>query len=164
MLWRGAATALRLRPISIREACVYVARWHRHLLPPRGALFALSAWRDGVEPCGVIVVGRPVARRQQDGVTCEVLRCAVPEGERNAPSFLYGKAKRAAQSLGYLRCVTSTLASESGATMRAVGATRTGESKGLSWDKPSRRRVNQTAAQSAPKVRWTLFDQRGGAA
>lgn len=149
------------RPITIRDASAYVARWHRHLNPPRGALFALSAYRAGaVEPCGVILVGRPVGRGLQDGVTCEVLRCAVPEGERNAASFLYGKAKRAAQALGYLRCVTSTLVSEGGATMRAIGAQLDGEDRGREWTTPSRPRAKGLGAQGVAKRRWTLFDDR----
>lgn len=149
------------RPISIREAKAYVARWHRHLKPPTGALFALSAYRLGaVEPCGVIIVGRPLAEARQDGVTCEVLRCAVPEGERNAASFLYGKAKRAAQALGYLRCVTSSLATESGDTLRAVGAQLDRTDKGREWSSPGRPRAKGLAAQSVMKHRWTLFDDR----
>lgn len=150
--------------MSIREATAYCARWHRHLNPPRGALFALSAYRDGLEPVGVILVGRPLARRQQDGVTCEVLRCAVPEGEPNACSFLYGAAKRAAKALGYLRCVTKTLTTESGASLRAIGAVALGETAGQSWDVPSRPRVHaRTKAQLANKKAWVLFDDRGAA-
>lgn len=151
---------LALHPISIRDASQYVARWHRHLKPPRGGLFALAAYQGGLEPVGVIIIGRPVGRRSQDGITCEVLRCACLETARNAPSFLYGAAKRAAQALGYKRCLTSTLASESGATMRAIGAKMIGETAGQSWNVPSRKRVDQTAAQLQPKIRWSLFDDQ----
>jgi hypothetical protein len=155
---------LTMRPISIRDATAYCARWHRHLNPPRGALFALSAYRDGLEPVGVILVGRPLARMQQDGVTCEVLRCTVPEGERNACSFLYGAAKRAAKALGYLRCVTKTLVTESGASLRAIGAVRGTITPGQSWDTPSRPRVQaRTKAQLADKIPWVLFDERATA-
>lgn len=153
--------ALTLQPISIRNASAYVDRWHRHLPPPRGALFALSAYNGGVEPVGVIIVGRPVARRQQDGLTCEIVRCAVQEGERNAASFLYGAAKRAAKALGYLRAVTSTLVTENGASMRAIGATLERTVGGAEWDRPSRERTTKSAAQLVGKHRWTLFDERG---
>jgi hypothetical protein len=158
---------MTLRPISIRDASAYVARWHRHLAkkkPPR-ALFALSAWRElsDVDPCGVIIVGRPKARMLQDGRTCEVVRCAVREGERNAASFLYGAAKRAAKALGYLRCVTSTLVTESGASMRAVGAKLVRTVPGEEWDRPSRPRDIQGGAQLVGKHRWTLFDERTSA-
>lgn len=40
-------TRLRIVPISIKNAKQYVARWHRHLDPCRGALFALAASRGG---------------------------------------------------------------------------------------------------------------------
>lgn len=155
--------SLELRPMSIREASAYVSRWHRHLDPPSGALFALAAWRSAqLEPAGVLIVGRPVGRGLQDGRTCEVLRCATDES-RNVPSFLYGAAKRAAKALGYLRCVTSTLARESGATMRAIEAVPTGQVRGRSWNTPKRPRKDRTAAQREPKQRWTLFDDRPNA-
>lgn len=156
--------SLVLRPISIREASAYVARWHRHLRARSRALFALSAYDGGLEPVGVIIVGRPNARLFQDGLTCEVLRCATIEEARNAPSFLYGAAKRAAHALGYRRCVTYTLLSESGATMRAIGANRDMEIPGDNGDRPSRRRADPTAARLQPKVRWTLFDERAAIA
>jgi hypothetical protein len=149
---------LRLVPISIRGASEYVARWHRHSAVPRGALFALSCATTGsVEPCGVAMVGRPVARKLQDGRTCEVIRVAT-DGTHNACSFLYGAAKRAAQAMGYVRCITYTLASENGGSLRAIGAVQSGTVKGASWDSPSRRRTDKTASQRQDKVRWTLFD------
>lgn len=46
---------------------------HRHNKAPRGARFALEAiW--GGEVVGVCIVGRPVARMLDDGLTCEVIR------------------------------------------------------------------------------------------
>jgi hypothetical protein len=129
-----------------------------------GGLFALSAWLpEGIEPVGVIIVGRPLARLLHDGATCEVLRCATVEGApRNTPSFLYGAAKRAAQALGYLRCVTSTLASESGDTLRAVGAVELRRDAPASWDRAARPRGEGVAARRLEaKVRWSLFDLRG---
>jgi hypothetical protein len=106
----------------------------------------------------VAIIGRPVARGLQDGTTCEVVRVAT-DGTRNACSFLYGASKRAAQSLGYRRCITYTLATESGASLRAVGATPDATVKGRSWDTPSRRRSDKSSVQTADKVRWTLFSE-----
>lgn len=144
-------------PISISGAREYVARWHRHSEVPRGGLFAVAcALPDAVEPCGVAIVGRPVARMLQDGRTCEVTRVAT-DGTRNACSFLYGVCRRVSQAMGYTRCITYTLASESGASLRAAGATVETHVAGRSWDTPSRRRIDKTTAQRADKVRWSLF-------
>lgn len=114
--------SLRVVPVTVKAAKLYVARWHRHHDPPQGGLWALGAVRDDVaDLCGVAIVGRPVARSLQDGFTCEVIRLATDES-RNACSFLYGAVRRAAQVLGYRRCITYTLARESGASLRGCGA------------------------------------------
>ena len=153
-------SSLQIIPISISGAIAYVSRWHRHSSAPRGGLFAVACIVSGaVEPCGVAVIGRPVARMMQDGRTCEVTRLAT-DGTRNACSFLYSAAKRVAQALGYTRCITYTLASESGASLRAVGAVPTVRVVGRSWDTPSRKRTDKTVSQRADKVRWSLFDAR----
>lgn len=141
-------------PISIRGANEYVARWHRHIHIVRGALFALDAYEHGAaEPCGVVIVGRPKARRLQDGLTCEVVRLAT-DGTRDCCSFLYARARRAAQALGYRRCITYTLATEGGASLRAIGAKVSGAVVAASWDKPSRRRTDKH--KPADRVRWEL--------
>ena len=147
---------MMMRPISINNANQYVARWHRHSSVVRGALFALSAYADAgaVEPCGVVIVGRPKARRLQDGITCEVVRLAT-DGTRDCCSFLYAKAKRAAQSLGYRRCITYTLASESGASLRAIGATPGATVAAQLWDRQSRKRMDKH--KPAERVRWELM-------
>lgn len=149
--------SLRIVPITIGAAKEYVSRWHRHHEPPQGALFAVACQLiAAVEPCGVAIVGRPVARRLQDGLTCEVLRVAT-DGTHNACSVLLGACKRIAKALGYVRCVTYTLADESGASLRAVNAVPTAAVKGASWDTPSRPRVDKGNAQRKVKVRWDLF-------
>ena len=119
--------------MSIRDAQRVVSQWHRHLDAPVGAKFALSAWDMG-RLVGVALVGRPVARMSDDGRTAEVIRVAT-DGTPNACSFLYSRAKRAAQALGYERVITKTLPEESGASLRAVGASWYGQSRGGSWDR-----------------------------
>jgi len=129
---------LKLLPISISDAKVWVQNLHRHHRPPLGGLFALAAERSGAV-VGVVVVGRPVARRSDDGYTCEVTRCAT-DGTRNACSFLYGAAWRAAKALGYRRILTYTLPEEGGASLRATGWLEVGDAGGGSWSCPSRPR------------------------
>lgn len=146
-----------LVPMSVSAAKQYVARWHRHSEMPHSALFALGcATGSGFDVCGVALVGRPKARMLDNGTTCEVVRVAT-DGTRNACSFLYGACKRAAQALGYRRCITYTLERESGASLRAVGAVAEATVRGRSWNTPSRRRTDKTAAQTENKVRWSLL-------
>lgn len=141
---------MELRDISIRDAMRYVDDWHRHLSRPQGAKFALAAW-VGDRVVGVALVGRPVARREQPR-TAEVIRVAT-DGTRNACSFLYARAKRAAQALGYRRVVTKTLPGEGGASLRAVAATLVGETRAQQWDRENRRR---TPKEHQSKLRWEL--------
>lgn len=144
---------MELRPIDIEDAKAVVRRLHRHLDPPPGAKFALAAWHEG-QLVGVALVGRPVARKDDEKRDiAEVTRVAT-DGTPNACSFLYARAKRAAQALGYRRVKTKTLPGESGASLRAVGATFQGESAGGSWDRANRRRAG--TAPTCPKLKWEL--------
>jgi hypothetical protein len=142
--------SLELRPITISAASAFVAEHHRHHDPPTGAKFALAAWLDG-QLVGVAMVGRPVSRMLDDGMTAEVIRVAT-DGTRNACSFLYGASKRAAQAMGYRKVLTYTLEDEGGASLRAVGWSRVGLAGGGSWSVPSRPRVDHHPLQQ--KIRW----------
>ena len=110
---------LRLEPIELRSANSFVARLHRHSKPVRGQKFSIAV-TDGVVVHGVAIAGRPVARLLQNGLTIEILRVCT-DGARNACSILYGACCRAAAAMGYTLAVTYTLASESGASLRASG-------------------------------------------
>lgn len=68
------------------------------------------------------------------------LGCA--KDQRNAASFLYGAAARAAFALGYSRIGTYILASEPGSSLKAVGWRLIGRVQGRSWSCPSRPRVD----------------------
>jgi hypothetical protein len=149
---------LQLVPISIRGANEYVARWHRNHPVVRSALFAVAAQRLGdVDLCGVAIVGRPKARGLQDGRTCEVVRVAT-DGTANVCSFLYQRARRAAQALGFTRCKTYTLVTEGGSSLRALGLTPEATVRGRTWDTPARRRAEPTDTQLTDKYRWELFN------
>lgn len=103
---------LELVPISLKEANAYVERYHRHHKPVVGHKFSIAAAVDG-EIVGVAIVGRPVSRYLDDGWTLEVNRLCT-NGYRNACSFLYSAAWRAARNLGYKKLITYILESESG--------------------------------------------------
>lgn len=144
---------LELRPISIREARAAVKLWHRHLPPPQGARFAIAAY-VGDRLVGVALVGNPPSRKAMDGRTAEVTRVAT-DGTRNACSFLYARAKRAAQALGFIRVKTKTLPTESGASLRAVCARETHRVKAQVWNRPSRRR-SARPVEAQEKIAWDL--------
>lgn len=143
---------LHIVPIGFRDACAFVAMWHRHLKPPRGMKFCLGI-ADGTTLVGVAIVGRPVARAYDDGRTLEVNRTAT-DGTRNVNSMLYGAAWRAAKALGYLRLITYTMDDETGASLRAAGyriiASRPARP---GWDAPSRPRDSH-GADEIPRTLW----------
>lgn len=131
--------------IGLDEANAFVTQHHRHHRPVIGHLFSLGAAMDG-QIIGVAIVGRPVARGRNDGVTAEVTRLAT-DGTRNACSFLYGAAARAAFALGFKRIGTYILASEPGTSLAAAGWRQIGEVRGRSWSCPTRPRVDKHPTQ-----------------
>jgi hypothetical protein len=131
---------MALQPLDLDEANAFVARLHRHHKPVVGHKFSIGAEKDG-EIVGVCIVGRPVARRRDDGMTLEVTRLCT-DGTRNACSFLYGAAARACFALGYKRIGTYILASEPGASLTAANWRLVGGTPGKSWSVPSRPRVD----------------------
>jgi len=143
--------SISLQPITYKEACEFVRRYHRHHLPPQGWKFGIAA-NDGDKIVGVVTVGRPVARMLDDGLTLEVTRCCT-DGTKNACSILYGAARRAAWELGYKRLFTYILASENGASLKASGYKLIGVAGGGSWSRENRKRIDQ-----APTVQKQLFE------
>ena len=141
-------------PVTISEAKAYVREVHRHAPVIQGGLFAVGlAESPGPRPLvGVAIVGRP-SRLIQDGWTCAITRLAT-DGSRNACSMLYGAAWRAAKAIGYRRARTYTLTTESGASLRAIGARPIGLTEGRSHSRPKRPRTDKH--EIAPRVIWEL--------
>jgi hypothetical protein len=138
-------------PISLADANDFVERLHRHHPPVQGHKFSIGATIAG-QIVGVVIVGRPVSRHRDDGMTLEVTRLCT-DGTRNACSFLYGKAARAAFSLGYARIGTYTLPDEGGASLRASGWHLIGERGGGEWSQPSRPR-DPMQSPTGTKLLW----------
>lgn len=132
---------LELQPITFREACAYIAEHHRHHQPPIGHKFSIAVNDGATMVVGVIMVGRPVNRHLDNGWTAEVTRCCT-DGMKNAASMLYAAAWRAARAIGYKRLITYTLATESGTSLKAAGWRVLYQTRGGSWNCPSRPRVN----------------------
>ena len=133
---------LNLTPVSFADACWFVGEHHRHHVAPRGHKFSVGVTRSG-QLVGVAIVGRPVARERQDGLTLEVTRLCVAPRERNACSMLLGAAARAAFAMGYRRLGSYILVTETGTSYRAAGWRLVGEVKGRSWSTPSRPRIDR---------------------
>jgi hypothetical protein len=140
------ARKFTIERVSLAEANAFVARLHRHHKPVVGHLFSLGASKAG-EIVGVAIVGRPVARMRDDGETAEVTRLCT-NGTKDACSFLYGAAARAAFALGFKRIGTYILASEQGTSLTAAGWRLIGEAGGGSWSRASRPRVDAHPTQA----------------
>jgi hypothetical protein len=143
-------------PMSLAEANAIVTALHRHSGATQGGKFAIGCALDDVL-WGVAIVGRPVAQGLQDGVTLELLRnCTAPGAPMGVASFLYARAWRACQQLGYRRMVSYTLQSENGGSLRGAGMRIAGEvSGGRQWNSKSRPRLEKDIYAQA-KFRWEI--------
>jgi hypothetical protein len=146
-------TKFTIERIGLDEANAFVATHHRHHKPVVGHLFSIAAaTADSLDGgsrkiVGVAIIGRPVARGRDDGVTAEITRLAT-DGTKNACSFLYGASSRAAFALGFKRIGTYILASEPGTSLTAAGWRLVGEVRGRSWSCPSRPRIDKHPTQA----------------
>lgn len=145
---------LTLHPLTLKEARRFVAKHHRHHKAPQGGLFAIGCVSgESDEPCGVVIVGRPVARMADDGWTAEVTRLCTT-GERNACSMLYSAAWRACRAMGYKRLITYILASEPGVSLQAAGWRLVGETCGGTWNRRGRPRYDKHPLEG--KLLWEV--------
>ena len=122
---------LTLRPVSLAEANAFVALHHRHHKPVTGHKFSIGCTEDG-QLVGVAIVGRPVSRYLDNGLTLEVNRLCT-DGTKNACSMLYAAAWRASRAMGYQKIITYILDTENGASLRAAGWTCAGIAGGKRW-------------------------------
>lgn len=116
----AARMSLTIVPLTFRAGAEFVGRYHRHNKPPRGCKFVLGVCDSEGVLRGVAMVGRPVARAYDDGLTAEVNRTAT-DGTLNVNSALYGAAWRVCSAMGYRRMVTYTQGTETGGSLAAAG-------------------------------------------
>jgi hypothetical protein len=57
---------LRIIPLNLDEANELVRKWHRHHRPALGHKFSIGIAEEE-RVCGAAIVGRPVARRLDNG-------------------------------------------------------------------------------------------------
>ncbi|RZU43886.1 hypothetical protein EV284_1338 [Streptomyces sp. BK022] len=149
------AVRLHIYPMKFRAACAYVDRIHRHHDAPQGHQFSLGVRTDAGLLVGVAIVGRPVSKVLDDGLTVEVTRLAT-DGTPNACSALYAAAWRTARSAGYRRAITYTQDGESGASLRAAGWRKTAELPARpGWHAPSRPR-RTLGTEHVARTRWEI--------
>lgn len=115
---RMTRAGLEIRPVTLRQAKEFVAQNHRHHLPPQGHKFSIGLYA-GDRMVGCAICGRPVSRYLDNNEICEITRLCT-DGTENACSMLYGACCRIAREMGYKKMITYTLASENGASLRAV--------------------------------------------
>ena len=139
-----------IQPISLAAANSMVVQWHRHSGQVRGHRFSLGLFDELGPLLGVVIVGRPVSRVLDNGSTVEITRLTT-DGTRNACSMLYAAACHEARRRGFSLCVTYTLATETGASLRAAGFTHVADVTPRQWDAPSRPRSRRTPV---PRHRW----------
>lgn len=134
---------LEIIPLTLKQANELVSKLHRHHKPVRGHRFSIGLQRDG-ELCGAVVIGRPVARKNDQYLWAEVTRL-VTDGSLNACSRLYAAAARAAKEMGFKRIQTYILQEEPGTSLKAAGWEFDHVTSGGDWNCPSRkgRRVDQ---------------------
>lgn len=143
--------ALRARPLTIAQANDYITRHHRHHKPVVGHRFSIGAEDTGVL-VGIAVVGRPVSRGCDPYAVAEVTRLAT-DGTKNACSFLYARAARAAEAMGFDCIQTYILDTEDGTSLKAAGWQMEGEVYGREWKRADGdpRRTDQP---NTAKTRW----------
>lgn len=148
-----ANTPLEIRPLAFREACNLVDALHRHHTRPAGHKFAIGAANQEGRRVGAAIVGRPISRHLDDGLTLEVTRL-VTDGSRNCCSMLLAAAWRAAKALGYRRLITYTHAAEGGASLRAAGWIKVRDLPPRhGWSTPTRPRKDRGTDEIA-RILW----------
>jgi hypothetical protein len=154
-----------VRPITLEQAQAFVLEHHRHNKPPHRCRFSMGlnlvdefGLHGGDQLVGVVMIGRPVARMLDDGVTAEVIRlCVNDRAPRGSYSKLYRAAWRAWAAMGGHAMITYTLQSECGSSLRGAGWIRDAELRGrtgMAWCNRDGRDDHDVVRE--PKVRWRV--------
>ena len=146
---------MKLTHVELKEANAFVEDLHRHCKPMQGHRFSIGAEHAG-ELVGVAIIGRPVARKTCQRTVVEVSRLCT-DGTKNACSFLYGAAARAAKALGYAKIQTFILEEEPGTSLKAAGWQPVGETAAgaQGWTRGSRPRPDDPS----PKGQKTKYEK-----
>jgi len=149
---------MKIVPLTLADANAFVILHHRHNKKVQGHKFSIGVVEN---EClvGVAIVGRPVSRHLDDGITMEITRLTVLENApKNSCSFLYRAAWRCWSAMGGKRIITYTTESESGASLKGAAFKNVAISpawkEGTGWTTRSNR-VWQPV-HSEGKIRWEI--------
>ena len=145
-----SVTGLALVPLSFKDACELIERWHRHHAPPQAHLFSIGCVLNG-ELVGCVIVNRPAARHYNGQGVAEVSRLAT-DGTPHVASKLYAAAARACTAMGYRRMQTYILEREPGTSLKAAGWTLADKVANTNWGHASRR--GAAVVTREPRLRW----------
>jgi hypothetical protein len=143
---------LKIHPISLKQANAFVDINHRHHKPSVGHKWSIGLMENN-ELVGVAIVGRPVSRHLDNGITAEVARLAT-NGITNGCSMLYGACARIAKEMGYHKIQTYILDIEPGTSLKASGWILEAISPGGEWIRNDGR-VTINDQPKNPKQRWS---------
>jgi len=151
------AKEFQVIPLSLKEANDFIIEHHRHNKKVPVHKFSLGCMKDN-EMIGVVIVGRPVARRLDDRLVAEIHRlCIKDPSPKNACSFLYNKCWNIWLQMGGKKILTYTLTKESGSSLRGAGWNIVNVTKPLSknakgWK--TRKNRNSQEVYYQEKFRW----------
>ena len=110
---------MKIKPYTLRAANEYVRQHHRHSKVVVGCKFCIAAVDEDGQVIGVAIVGRPVARKLDDGYVGEIVRTCT-EGAKNVNSFLYGACARIWKEMGGTKILTYTNLDKNKKTMHSL--------------------------------------------
>lgn len=149
---------MKIVSLTLADANAFVEQHHRHSKKVQGHKFSIGAVVDG-QLVGVAIVGRPVARKLDDGLTLEVTRCCVlDDAPKGSCSFLYRRAWRIWAAMGGERLITYTLDIETGSSLRGAGFVELARSpawkEGKGWT--TRQNRQWQPVHQHGKIRWGI--------
>ena len=127
------AQKLVIKQITLKQANGFVLGNHRHHSKVVGHKFSIGCFSDS-QVVGVVIIGRPISRKLDNGSTLEVTRlCTI--GIKNTASKLLASSARIAKEFGYKKIITYILKSEEGISLKAAGwELEYDNCGGLSWN------------------------------
>ncbi len=149
------AKVVSIKPLTIKEANEFIKEHHRHHRPTarNNGKWALAAVDDNSVIVGVVIASSPVSATYMDGLTIELTRLCVKEGApKGVCSFLLSKSCSIWRSMGGVRVITYTLASESGASLRGAGWTLSGVVK------PHKRWQNKSKTDGIERAMLQIYE------
>ncbi|MGV0830714.1 XF1762 family protein [Empedobacter brevis] len=127
------AKILQTKPITIKEANLFISKHHRHHRPTtkncgKWAISVINKLNEQI--VGVAICANPVSATYMDGYTLEITRlCVSEEAPLGTASFLLSNCAKIWQTMGGKKIITYTLDYESGASLKGAGWDRVAEVK-----------------------------------